>query len=629
VTAIGDLAFAWVSIAPAVVAWLLTFAIHSTLLLGTVWLVSRYVRSYRLKDILWKTALVGGMLTATLQVAVGLKPLTGRFDLSPGSTSVLLSQERGDGAPVTMTEAQRVNDADLNLDQGTTGLVASAGILGPAVDERTTWHTLTLLRRRLAAALWRGAGWLFGLWLVGAAVANLRLGLARRRLHARLDHRRDVTGPLTDTLTHLRCVAGVRHPVRLTCSSTASSPMLLKAREICLPQQAITGLCAEQQKSLLAHELAHVVRHDSIWLIVVNVLGCLFFFQPLFRLARRRMRECAEYLCDDLAARYTDSGLNLARCLVEVAGWLPSHTRLVTVASMAENVSSLERRIRRLLDGSWSERSEALRWWWALAVVGVLVLVGVAGPGVSAKAGSSLPANVASVERGTDQPGPWEIVAQMWDKSAVEESNPREVVAWAERNGGIRVSLDGEHSSQVVPPPTRSGPIAFVSFVDSQTGWAASPRQPSLWATSDGGRTWAGIVLPEGVKHIAAVQLRTARDGYLLSTAGILYITQDRGKHWSSQALELNGEGMFIPEVTPSAAMHFSDSDHGLVVVSLVGGGRGEVLAMRTADGGRTWRQETVPVESGTLFLSNHGTILRVEGWLGQKTVLRYEGLQP
>jgi hypothetical protein len=60
-----------------------------------------------------------------------------------------------------------------------------------------------------------------------------------------------------------------------------------------------------------------------------------------------------------------------------------------------------------------------------------------------------------------------------------------------------------------------------------------------------------------------------------------------------------------------------------------VGGGRSQVMAMRTADGGRTWEQESVPVESGMLFLSNHGTILKVEGWLGQKTVLRYGGLGP
>jgi beta-lactamase regulating signal transducer with metallopeptidase domain len=608
------------SIAPLAIAWLLTFTIHSTLLLGMVWFVSRCMRSHRLKDALWKTALVGGILTTTLQVALGLRPVTGRFYLSSSPAPVLLSQERGDTASETTLEAQALGDAGSNLDQESTQPLASDVILGTNAGEQTAWHIITLLQNRLAAALWRGAGWLFGLWLLGATVASLRFGLARRRLCARLGYRREVTGPLTDMLAHLRRVAGVRYAVRLTCSPNAASPMLVKAREICLPQRAITQLGAEQQKSLLAHELAHVVRRDPMWLTVIGVLECLFFFQPLFRLSRRCMRECAEYLCDDLAAQYTESGLSLARCLVEVAGWLPSHTRLAAVASMAENASNLERRIRRLIDGSWSGRPETPRWWWAIVVVGVLALVGVAGPGVSAKAGSILPASTAGVEEpSAEQDSPWEVVTGDESKIACD---PSEVMAWSSGNG-IMVSLDGCQTWQSVPLPMTSHPVAFASFIDPKIGWAALSESPWLWATSDGGQTWAEIALPEGLENIAAIQLRTASDGYLLSMTGILYATRDGGVSWSSQALELNREAMFIPEITPSAAIHFSDGDHGLVVVSLIGGGRNKVLAIRTADGGRTWTQESVPVESGTLSLGNHGTILQVESWRGQTIVLR------
>ena len=58
--AMSDFKFAWA-------AWLLTFAMHSTLLLGLAWLMARYARSHRLKELLWKTALVGGIFMATLQ----------------------------------------------------------------------------------------------------------------------------------------------------------------------------------------------------------------------------------------------------------------------------------------------------------------------------------------------------------------------------------------------------------------------------------------------------------------------------------------------------------------------------------------------------------------------------------
>ncbi|MEM7308196.1 MAG: M56 family metallopeptidase [Planctomycetota bacterium] len=60
-------------------AWLLTYLIHSTLLLGGTWLVvSRRRLEASWQDRLWKLALVGGLITATVQVGAGLEPFGGR-----------------------------------------------------------------------------------------------------------------------------------------------------------------------------------------------------------------------------------------------------------------------------------------------------------------------------------------------------------------------------------------------------------------------------------------------------------------------------------------------------------------------------------------------------------------------
>jgi hypothetical protein len=57
-------------------AWLLTYAVHSTLLIGAVWLLVRrgVIASHHLQDTFWKAALVGGLLTATAQTALGIRP---------------------------------------------------------------------------------------------------------------------------------------------------------------------------------------------------------------------------------------------------------------------------------------------------------------------------------------------------------------------------------------------------------------------------------------------------------------------------------------------------------------------------------------------------------------------------
>ena len=83
------------------VAWLLTYAVHSTALIGTVWLAERggLLRSLRLRDVAWRTALLGGVLTATLQLAAGLTPFGGAAELqAPALPAILTSPDAPEAA---------------------------------------------------------------------------------------------------------------------------------------------------------------------------------------------------------------------------------------------------------------------------------------------------------------------------------------------------------------------------------------------------------------------------------------------------------------------------------------------------------------------------------------------------
>ena len=66
-------------------AWLLTYLLHSTLLLGLAWLASKPLGrwSAAAEEAVWKLALVGALFTASLQLAAGWEPLAGRWNL-PG-----------------------------------------------------------------------------------------------------------------------------------------------------------------------------------------------------------------------------------------------------------------------------------------------------------------------------------------------------------------------------------------------------------------------------------------------------------------------------------------------------------------------------------------------------------------
>src|SRR5215204_1721983 len=64
-------------------SWLLTYLVHSTLLLLAAWLITSWARtSDTVRDVLWKCALVGGLMTATVQMAVAREPLGGQLRLA-------------------------------------------------------------------------------------------------------------------------------------------------------------------------------------------------------------------------------------------------------------------------------------------------------------------------------------------------------------------------------------------------------------------------------------------------------------------------------------------------------------------------------------------------------------------
>ncbi len=223
------------------------------------------------------------------------------------------------------------------------------------------------------------------LWFVGAAWGVGRLLLARVRLERHLAPRRPVTDrSVLAVVERLRRAAGMRRPVRVTCSEGLSLPAALGRHEICLPPRAIEGLPASERECMLAHELAHLLRRDPTWLIAGQVIERIFFFQPLNRVARRRVQDAAEFLCDEWAVRHTQGHLSMARCLAEVARWIVApQGRLAPVVGMAESRSGLLRRIDHLADQRAGGAVPRRPWWRGPAVGVALALTTLLAPGVS------------------------------------------------------------------------------------------------------------------------------------------------------------------------------------------------------------------------------------------------------
>jgi beta-lactamase regulating signal transducer with metallopeptidase domain len=239
---------------------------------------------------------------------------------------------------------------------------------------------------RQVGRFWREI--LIGLWAAGASFLLLRGLVARVRLSLRLRKReRILEGPLLETLEELRERAGLRRRVRLSVSKRVSTALAfgLVRTEICLPRRVATDLSPAELRSMMAHELAHGLRGDPRWLALLHLIESVLFFQPLNRLARRKVQETAELICDDLALRWGGERLALASCLTEVAQWLLRRPAAgLPVAGMAPSRSSLGRRIERLLDERVCPTPERRHRWFVAVASIAPVLLALSLPGLGA-----------------------------------------------------------------------------------------------------------------------------------------------------------------------------------------------------------------------------------------------------
>jgi hypothetical protein len=228
------------TISSTVLAWLLTYAIHSTVLLGLAWLLVRARKlSPAASDLVWKTAMLGGILTATVQL---------RLDVQPKGTVSLRKPAAVSNYAAPAPRVDRASPEPVGLPEFQ---IPSSNAAAPASTETPS--------NPIAPATIAVSAWAFIALVLGLSYAARRLILV-----GRIGDRRGVQdGRVLDALGELSRGAGLRSVPRLTTTVRISSPIALGVREICVPETALTDLDLEQQRSMLAHELAHLA-HEFV-----------------------------------------------------------------------------------------------------------------------------------------------------------------------------------------------------------------------------------------------------------------------------------------------------------------------------------------------------------------------------
>jgi beta-lactamase regulating signal transducer with metallopeptidase domain len=288
-------------IAAGMCAWLATYLIHSTLLLGIAWVATHRLstRFEEIAELAWRAAV---------------------------------------GLPVVTSLAQ-------HLLAGGTG--ASAGMVSTI-----SYSPSPLEASAVPAALWIAV---VAIWIGGAT-----LGLGHLwRLHAQLGRQIRDRRPLDPEKARALGPLSVKQSVRITVVDGLGVPFAL-AREICLPDWLVDRLPESELRAAVAHEMAHVRRHDAFWRSGISAIARAFFFQPLNWVAAARLRELSECICDDEAVAATRSSVSLAMALETVARKVKRQARHASLApAMGAPASLTLRRVERILSTPGVARQRA------------------------------------------------------------------------------------------------------------------------------------------------------------------------------------------------------------------------------------------------------------------------------
>jgi len=277
------------------------------------------------------------------EVLVAVSDKTGHVEI-PSDVAVQIP-----GATESASDAVAANNAVTNV---ATNQSASSPNKQPdfsgKLDSTPAGFTFAGLADSAATILRPRLSMLVGLWIVGVVFCSIRPIWS---LYAQWRLRRSGLSKVEDSvkkaMLSLAHKMGLRRAVRIAESALVKVPMVVGYLRpmILLPASVLTGLTPSQLEAVLAHELAHVQRHD--WLInAMQVLAeTLLFYHPAIWWISRRIRHERELCCDDMVLGLKIDKAVYARMLLTLE---ELHHKAVSPA-LAATGGDLAARVRRLL----------------------------------------------------------------------------------------------------------------------------------------------------------------------------------------------------------------------------------------------------------------------------------------
>lgn len=201
---------------------------------------------------------------------------------------------------------------------------------------------------------WTVAGWLAGVVLLSVRLLigwHHIIRLRRSAETAAASRLKPVIVRLCEQMRiHRKVLVGVSTRVRAPVVVGWLKPLVL------FPPALLNRLPNDQIEMVLAHELAHICRHDHLINLIQTVVETLLFYHPVVILISRRIRIERENACDDLAVDATRNRLAYVEMLASLEKLRHPGPRL----ALGVHDGQILGRIRRLVQQNRPERQRGL-----------------------------------------------------------------------------------------------------------------------------------------------------------------------------------------------------------------------------------------------------------------------------
>lgn len=199
-------------------------------------------------------------------------------------------------------------------------------------------------------------------WFIGAILFTIRLlgGLSyvyylKNRMNFPADEY------WQELMRNIQQRLGIVRTIGLMESALVRVPMVIGHLKpmILFPLGAINHLQPEEVEAILAHEIAHIRRHDFLINIIHAVAEAIFYFHPAFWWISTQIRTERENCCDDLAIGICGDPMSYARSLVRVQEMAFVNSGYLSLAISGHGRGALYNRVRRLVDPG--DRKQTIR----------------------------------------------------------------------------------------------------------------------------------------------------------------------------------------------------------------------------------------------------------------------------